>query len=168
MASRQLRVLAKFTFPIIQFSLVEIGLLFILQKVGVGYTQITKEKNCRSPYVRVVTHNPPRVVTPISPCSRSVINKKAHGWKLTVSLWISSLFPRLRHCRDSAWSSIGERVTHTRFQLNKEMIHLLCKQGCTENNHPFFGAHEKHSLRTLIMRKILRSKDAQCNTKESP
>ena len=32
----------------------------------------------------------------------------------------------------------------------------------------FFGAHEKHSLHTLIMRKILRSKDAQCNTKESP
>ena len=32
----------------------------------------------------------------------------------------------------------------------------------------FFGAHEKHSLRMLIMRKILRSKDAECNTKESP
>ena len=43
-SSRQLRVLAKFTFPIIQFSLVEIGLLFILQNVGVGYTQITKKK----------------------------------------------------------------------------------------------------------------------------
>ena len=26
--------------------------------------------------VRVVTHNPPRVVTPISPCGRSLINKK--------------------------------------------------------------------------------------------
>ena len=46
--------------------------------------------------VRVVTHNPPRVVTPISPCDISVINKKAHGRKCWLCLWISS---------------IGERVT---------------------------------------------------------
>ena len=31
--------------------------------------------------VKVVTHNPPRVVTPISPFDISVINKKAHGRK---------------------------------------------------------------------------------------
>ena len=28
--------------------------------------------------VTVVTHNPPRVVTPISPCGIGVINEKAH------------------------------------------------------------------------------------------
>ena len=46
--------------------------------------------------VRVVTHNPPRVVTPISPCDISVINKKAHGRKCWLCLWISSLFSHSR------------------------------------------------------------------------
>ena len=46
--------------------------------------------------MRVVTHNPPRVVTPISPCDMSVINKKAHGRKCWLCLWISSLFSRSR------------------------------------------------------------------------
>ena len=46
--------------------------------------------------MRVVTHNSPRVVTPISPCDVSVINKKAHGRKCWLCLWISSLFSHSR------------------------------------------------------------------------
>ena len=61
--------------------------------------------------VRVVTHNPPRVVTPISPCGISVINKKAHGRKCRPCLSISSLFPTRHALEILLWSSIGERVT---------------------------------------------------------
>ena len=61
--------------------------------------------------VGVVTNNPPGVVTPKNPCGLSLINKKAHGRKCWLFLWISSLFPTRETVKILLWSSIGERVT---------------------------------------------------------
>ena len=64
--------------------MISIALDLLMQQVG--YIIYRKIKSIHSSEtwqignsVRVVTHNPPRVVTPITSCGRSAINKKAHG-----------------------------------------------------------------------------------------
>lgn len=92
------------SYGVVIFAVTVSGLRTVPWQLAVG-------KISRSQCVRVVTHNPPRVVTPISPCGISVINKKAHGRKCWLCLWISSLFPTRDAVEILLWSSIGERVT---------------------------------------------------------
>ena len=80
--------------------------------------------------VRVVAHNSPRVVTPISPCSISVINKKAHGRTCWLFLMIGLLFPTRDTVKILLWSSIGQRVT-----LRLKCIHLRASLKLPSSTH---------------------------------
>ena len=89
--------------------------------------------------VRVVTHNPHRVVTPISPCGISVINKKAHGQKCWLCLWISSLFPTRDAVEILLWSSIGKRLTAQAVKaLRRPRVGIFFHESSSTQCQPFF------------------------------
>ena len=56
---------------------------------------------------------------------------------------------------------LREKITGHLFIYEKKMIYLLDKPGSIENNRHFVCMRANHAL-------ILRSKDAQCNTRASP
>jgi len=61
----------------------------------------------RTPHnVTVVTHNPPRVVTPISPCGISVINEKHVVNRVDCFCGLVRCFPL--ETRSRSWLSVSE------------------------------------------------------------